>query len=499
MRLSDESATSRLAEFLAPSLMRGDVVTLSGGLGAGKTAFARALLRGLTGDAALEVPSPTFTLLQTYDAPNFPVAHFDLYRLGGPDELTELGFEQEIADSLTLIEWPDRAGRNLPADGLDIALRMAPGAEASARLVTLTGHGAWAGKLARLRAVHRLLKGAGWAEASRAFMLGDASTRAYERLKKPTGEEAILMISPPRPDGPAIRRGKPYSVIAKLAETVDAFVAVDEALRAHLLSAPQIYAADLDAGLLLIEDFGQRTVLEEGVPVPARYAEAAAALAHLHGRDIASALPVAPERTHHVPPYDLEALLIEVELLLDWYVPHMGGNLLAAVARADFLDAWTKALAPLLEEPATLTLRDYHSPNLMWLPGRDGIKRVGLIDFQDAVMGHPAYDMVSLAQDARVDIAPELELMLIGHYAAARKRAGAFDMAAFARAYAVLGAQRNTKIMGIFARLDRRDGKPGYLAHLPRVEAYVKRNLDHPVLADVKTWYETYLPRLFAT
>jgi aminoglycoside/choline kinase family phosphotransferase len=142
-------------------------------------------------------------------------------------------------------------------------------------------------------------------------------------------------------------------------------------------------------------------------------------------------------------------------------------------------------------------LRDYHSPNLIWLPEREGLARVGIIDFQDAVMGPPAYDVASLLQDARATVPPDLELKLIGVYARERRAADPqFDVAAFARAYAIMGTQRATKILGIFARLDRRDGKPHYLRHLPRIEAYLMRNLAHPSLAKLKGWYENYLPRL---
>ena len=141
-------------------------------------------------------------------------------------------------------------------------------------------------------------------------------------------------------------------------------------------------------------------------------------------------------------------------------------------------------------------MRDFHSPNLHWLPGREGLKRLGLVDFQDSVLGPPAYDLASLLQDARVDIPDDMELRLIAHYA--RRRAGAdpaFDAAAFTAAYAVMGAQRATKILGIFARLDKRDGKPQYLAHLPRIERYLAKSLAHPLMQPVKVWYQTHLPR----
>jgi N-acetylmuramate 1-kinase len=272
---------------------------------------------------------------------------------------------------------------------------------------------------------------------------------------------------------------------------------MDKGLRALGFSAPYIYGEDLEAGLLLIEDLGSEPFTDKNSPIPERYAEATRLLAQLHGQTLPQILPVAGGIDHPIPPYDLEALLIEVELLLDWYVPHIIGTQLSGSARAEFVNLWTETLGEVLSTPASWTLRDYHSPNLIWLPEREGLQRVGMIDFQDAVLGSPAYDVASLLQDARVTVPPELELKLIGHYARERKAADrAFDVSAFARAYAIMAGQRATKILGIFARLDRRDGKPHYLKHLPRIEAYLIRNLAHPALGKLKVWYENYLPRL---
>jgi aminoglycoside/choline kinase family phosphotransferase len=261
---------------------------------------------------------------------------------------------------------------------------------------------------------------------------------------------------------------------------------------------PTIFAEDLDAGLLLIEDLGEEPVVGAEGPIPDRYAEAAHLLAALHARTLPEALPVGG-REHTLPPYDLEAYLIEVELLVDWYVPHVLGSHVSGSVRSDFVNLWTEALAEILAAPQTWTLRDYHSPNLLWLPNREGLRQVGLLDFQDAVLGHPGYDVASLLQDARVSVPADLELKLLGLYARERRASEAsFDMAAFARAYAILGAQRATKILGIFARLDKRDGKPQYLKHLPRIEAYLARDLAHPALSRLKGWYDAHLPRLTA-
>lgn len=496
---ADEAQTAALARRLAP-LIRENVrlVTLTGDLGAGKTTFARALIRAISGDPTLETPSPTFTLMQIYEGPGYRLLHADLYRISGDQELEGLGFDEASEDAIVLVEWAERAPGVFSGDRLDVRLSFASPDAPDARRIAIVAHGSFAGRFHAFKSLETFLATAGWSEAERAFLQGDASSRVYETLRQPSGERAILMISPQRPDGPPIRYGKPYSAIAKLAETVKPFVALAAALRAQNVSAPQIYAFDLDAGFVLLEDLGREGVIANGAPVPERYLEAAALLAKLHARQLPDVLPVAGSTPYRLPAYDLDALLIEVELLVDWYAGRVAGGMISSGSKATFVNLWRQTLIEIVMAPPTWTLRDYHSPNLLWLADREGLARVGVIDFQDAVLGHPAYDVASLAQDARVDVPDELEMRLLGTYARARREADpSFDMAAFARAYAILGAQRATKILGIFARLDQRDRKPQYLAHLPRVEAYLKKGLRHPALADVESWYVSNLPALF--
>lgn len=493
-----EAQTERLAELVAEIVGPGDLVTLTGDLGAGKTTFARALIRKLMEDAELEAPSPTFTLMQVYEGPKFPIVHADLYRIGDPGELAELGWDEATESALVLVEWAERAGELLPADRLDVALALSPDGD-DVREIELTGHGALARRLTRARGIDDILRRSGWDRARRIFMLGDASTRAYERLERADGETAILMISPPRPDGPPVRFGKPYSAIARLAENIRPFLAVDEALREQGLSAPRVYAADAEGGFAVIEDLGADLFVDAQGPIRERYAEALAVLAHLHAQALPDTIPGPEDEPYRIPPYDLDALLIEIELLVDWYAPHIAKVSVASGHRASFVNLWRHAANEVAGARPTWTLRDFHSPNLLWLAGRAGTARVGLLDFQDCVMGHPAYDVVSLLQDARVTVSDELELRLLGHYAQLRRaKDPAFDMAAFARAYALLGAQRATKILGIFARLDRRDNKPAYLAHIPRVRRYLRKNLAHPALDAVRQWHETHTPRLLS-
>ncbi len=496
--IASEADTVAVARLLATEVRPGDLVTLSGGLGAGKTTFARALIRAIAGDPWLEVPSPTFTLMQTYETAGGTIVHADLYRVNSPDELAELGWDEAAEGALVIVEWPERAGTALAPDRLDIEFHLSAETREGHRVAVLTGSGAFAQRLDMARTIRSVLAATGWSPATRMPIQCDASTRAYERLTLPTGDSAVLMIAPRRPDGPAIRRGKSYSAIARLAESVHPFVAMARGLRALGLSAPDIIGGDLEAGVIVIEDLGTEPVVDALGPIAERYEEAVGVLAYLHTTVLPSILPVSDGHDHVLATYDLDVLMIELELVLDWYAPHVARTNLPAATRSQFAMQWTQTLAEVVTAPSTWTLRDFHSPNLIWMPSREGIARVGILDFQDALLGHPAYDLASLLQDARVSVPPALEIRLLGSYARARHAADpSFDLQDFARAYAILGAQRATKIAGIFARLDRRDGKPHYLRHLPRIEAYLARNLAHPVLSPLKLWYETHLPSVF--
>jgi tRNA threonylcarbamoyl adenosine modification protein YjeE len=499
VQLPDETALHGLVHDIARGVQPGDLITLSGDLGAGKTTFARALIRHLAGDETIEVPSPTFTLIQTYDLANFTIVHADLYRISAAAELRELGFDDLPRDALVLLEWPDRAAGFLPPDRLDIALTMSPEHGDTFRNVRVTGYGNFASRVDRMMAVRAFLNESGFGTAERRYLQGDASTRSYERLVL-DDQGYILMNAPRRPDGPPVRDGKPYSAIAHLAEDVRPFIAMSKGLRAAGLSAPAIHFADIEKGLLIIEDLGEDTMVEGMPPTPIteRYETAVDLLVALHGKELPPVLPVAPRVEYRLPRYDLQAFLIETELLLDWYLPRMKVTV-SPTARANFLSLWQDALQPALQAPPTWVLRDFHSPNLLWLAEREGIARVGLLDFQDALIGPAAYDLASLLQDARVDAPEGLEIHLLGRYASLRREADAkFDTAGFVKIYATVAAQRATKILGIFARLDMRDGKPQYLRHMPRIWGYLQRSLAHPSLAPLYAWYATHVPTLKA-
>ncbi len=491
----DEAGLERLAALIAPELGRGDLVTLAGDLGAGKSTFARAAIRARLGDAFAEVPSPTFSLVQHYETPRGPITHCDLYRIDDAGAAAELGLEEAQARGALLVEWPERAASLMSGDRLEVML--ADSDNGSRRLVRLTGHGGWAARIDRLIAIRSFIETSGWGTAAIGTIPGDASARRYFRLSKGKGN-ALLMDAPRMPDGPPIRDGKPYSRIAHLAEDVRPFVAIARHLLASRLSAPEILAMDLDAGLLLLEDLGDRVFGAEiaaGTDQRMLWRAGVDALLELHHTPHPTRLPIGDGTYHDVPPFDMQAMAIEIELLCDWYVPALTGAPASAAARAEFLSAWLPVLDRLLRLPTTLLLRDYHSPNLLWLPEREGTRQAGMIDFQDALIGPAAYDLVSLLQDARLDVDAGIEAELLAHYCArATQMQPSFDEAAFRWAYAALGAQRNTKILGIFARLARRDGKPRYLQHIPRIWRYLERDLAHPGLSSLAAWYDRHLP-----
>lgn len=316
--------------------------------------------------------------------------------------------------------------------------------------------------------IDAFLADAGWGDAARAPLAGDASARRYERVR--SGDRwAILMIVPP-----------------ESGLGVTPFLAVDRWLRAAGLSAPAVLAADADAGLVLLEDLGDdlfaRLCAERPAREPELYAAAIDLLAAMQRLD-------PPAGDWSPPPYDLAFLLREARLALDWYLPAATGRAVPDTLAAEWDDAAASAVSP-FATPAVPVYRDYHAENLIWLPDRADLARVGLLDFQDMLVGHPAYDLVSLLEDARRDVAPELRTAMIRRY---RECTGA-DAEALDHAARALSAQRNLKILGLFTRLARRDGKPRYLDYLPRVWGYLADDLDHPVLGPLAGLVRRHLP-----
>ncbi|MBV9330561.1 MAG: phosphotransferase [Alphaproteobacteria bacterium] len=343
----------------------------------------------------------------------------------------------------------------------------------------------------------------GWGDAKLFPLAGDASTRRYIRLRR-GDRTAMLMDQPQTAETPAApanataeqRKQMGYNAVARLAgANCERFIAVADHLRALGLSAPEIYASDARCGFVLMEDFSDvlfADVLQQGADELELYLAAADVLARLHEQPPPTDLT--PSITLHG--YDETALLAEVDLLGEWFVPVALGSPLSPSQILEHRMLWKEALASVLAAPPVFVHRDFHAQNLMWLPGRSGARRVGLIDFQDAVRGSRAYDLMSLIEDARRDVSAEIAEATARHYLDAQGGNGrAFDDRAFREQMAVMAAQRNAKIVGIFARLHKRDGKSRYLDYLPRVWAYLNRDLESPALRDLKRWYDRTIPQ----
>ena len=314
----------------------------------------------------------------------------------------------------------------------------------------------------RERSIAAFVAASGWSNATRQRIAGDASNRAYDRLTRPDGSTTILMDAPPE-------RG----------EDVRPFMRIAKHLSSAGLSAPEIYEADAENGLLLIEDFGDtlfaRLIADDPALTRPLYTAACDVLLKLR----------------QMPPPDLaqcdaEWLTSMVDPVFGWY---------AGIEGADAMAQFTPLFRPLAEEAArqkpVLMLRDYHVENLILLPDRKGVRRVGILDFQDAMLAHPAYDLVSILQDARRDVDTTTERQMLDYYIGQTADA-AED---FLRDYAILGLQRNLRIVGVFARLCLRDGKAHYVDMIPRVWGYVERNLAHPALAGLAPFLMGVLPK----
>lgn len=309
----------------------------------------------------------------------------------------------------------------------------------------------------------------GWAGARRQRIAGDASFRRYERIEL-DGETMILMDAPPPQ------------------EDVLPFVQVGQHLRRLGYSAPMIYAEEPHDGLLLLEDLGDQTymkALAAGVPEIDLYSRAIDLLIDLHSRHIAVSVP------NGLDPYDEARYLDEAALFTDWYMPQISGRPTPPGDRARYLDIWHRLLLPVYELPETMVHRDFHADNLIWLPERNGIAAVGLLDFQDAVVGPPHYDIVSLLEDARRDLLPGLAARMMDRYLDAFLE---YDRDEFRVIYSILAAQRHCKVIGIFTRLAERDAKYAYLVHIPRVWRLLDQVCRHPVMEPLKAWLDDHIP-----
>lgn len=345
------------------------------------------------------------------------------------------------------------------------------------------------------------LKAANWDKAARHPVPGDASSRRYERLNM-DGQKAVLMDAPKgaetpsEPDGASVdeRKALGYNAIARIAgNNPEAFAVISNELSKRGFSAPRILAAELDKGFMLLEDLGDTLyarVIEKDPNLERPLYEAAIDTLAAIYRSTFPSISEFGGKAWRIRDYDEAALLAEADLFLDWYAKDNGRDISGA-PRAAWNAIWADLFKILKAHAPGLALRDFHAENIFWLPERQATERVGLIDFQDGLFAHPAYDLVSLIEDARRDVSPDLAEPLMQRFC---ENAGLKYGAEFKTAYAVMGAQRNAKILGIFVRLAERDGKPHYRELIPRVAAHFQKNLQDPKCADLKAWVSQYVP-----
>jgi aminoglycoside/choline kinase family phosphotransferase len=353
----------------------------------------------------------------------------------------------------------------------------------------------------RAEQLRDFLVSAGWGDATLTALAGDASTRHYLRATR-GGTTAMVMDqpqsaeSPPAPAGadPDLRQRLGYNAVARLAGAdCSRFVAVSEYLRRRGISTPQIYAWDASEGFVLSEDLGNTLyvdMIEAGHDAMELYRTAVDILLRLHEEPAPSYL------TDNIPlfRYDELAQLAEIDLFAEWYLPLVLGRKASAAEANEHRALWASTLSRLASNIPVFVHRDYHAQNLMWITQRTGLARTAVIDFQDAVAGSAAYDLVSLLEDARREVPRELAEAMLEHYLKERSGSPGFDIQIFESEKAIMAAQRNTKIIGIFSRLYVRDGKPRYLTMIPRVWSYLEMDLHHPVLVPLKTWYDDHIP-----
>lgn len=490
IEVEDEWQTRQLANDIALILKPGDALCLSGDLGAGKSTFARSLIRALADDDTLEVPSPTFTLVQTYDLDRLVLSHFDLYRLEEPEEIDELGLDELLVEGAVLVEWPEKAEAALPANALWIRISHAQEAEEKRIFQFSSNELSWKKRLEATLDVRTFLEAASFEKCRRNYLAGDASLRQFEKIEK-ENQTSVLMLWPFQAnDLPGEVRA--YMQRAHLATDCRSVVAIGSELRSRGFGAPEIYAADLQQGFVLSQYLGSETIVSQNKPVRERYLAAVDVLARMHSLQWPDEIVLSDSSIYQVPEYSNEALIAEASLFLEWFVPYTTQGAQTAAQSAVFKELWQQALDAISDAQRGWVLRDFHSPNLLWQEKARAEFPIGLIDFQDTVVGPVAYDVGSLLFDARTDINPDLETELFKTYIQARQKADIlFDQEAFSKAYAVMSAQRISKILGIFVRLAQRDLKPGYLSHLPRMLDYLNRVLQNPILSDLKDWYQS--------
>lgn len=447
--LPDENATTELGVQLARVLQPGDTILLKGSVGAGKSHLARAIIQARLGYPE-DVPSPTYTLVQTYQEAQADIFHADLYRLSDTSEFVELGLDDAFSSAICLVEWAERLGKDAPHGALVLELTM----QNNGRLAAFSSDASRWDKVARAIERAGFLIDAGWSGAEQAIIAGDLSSRSYQRLSR-DGQRGVLMDA-----------GRDVS-------SVSSFLEISAWLTKNGYSAPNPIAQAQSKGLLLLDDFGDQQL------------SAHPDVDELMGLCLKLLADIRTKAPPNLPcPSAYE--LVEMTQLAEHY-PGADATVLSGFRKVllGCIESVTSGVQP------TVSLRDFHADNIMWLGDKDGIQRLGLLDFQDAFLVHPVYDLVSLLTDARRDVSRSVRQSLIVEYA----QITGDDLEELQKAFAIFSVQRNLRILGIFTRAALELGKPHHVPNLPRVYAYLAEALRHRVFENAGTALMAALPK----
>ena len=470
--------TEALAKEVSLIIQKGDFISLIGPLGSGKTTLTKYIINNIC-EASQEVTSPTFTLSQTYPAKRSPITHYDLYRIEDYSDLEEIGFSETLEEGIVIIEWADKFSNKLPKNRLQIQIEDDGG---NNRIAHIKGYGSWDKRLERNIHLNNFINQCNLEIIDKNWMQGDASERSYQRIITPDNSYVIMNHN----------QKKTKENPTKLAENFEAFILINYHLESLGIKVPKIFEVDTKNSFLLLEDLGNIQYSEinpNSDNIFDYYIPALESLILIQDSHHKKNLEYGGMR-HTLNSYDNNIYLEELKLLVNWYWPYKKGTLCEIDAYNEYIDIW-EALLSKISHSSTLTLRDFHSPNLLWIDSENGLRRCGIIDFQDALIGHPLYDLVSLTQDARINISSELEIQILNYYIELKYPEISEDLRmSLVQDYHIIATQRCCKILGVFARLAMSANRPEYLLHIPRIIGYIDRNFENQVLKDLSGWFK---------
>tara|TARA_Y100000590_G_scaffold470226_1_gene662894 strand:- start:7136 stop:8611 length:1476 start_codon:yes stop_codon:yes gene_type:complete len=473
--IKDIEDTKIFIENLCQIIELNDVIILNGKIGSGKTTLARHIINRILQIDISEIVSPTFNLYQVYENNNQKIHHYDFYRIENDIDLHEIDLAESFDEGITIIEWADKYKNYLPDSYLEIEISEID----EGRVYKLRGCGTFKDRINKHNSLVHFLSNYKKPINKVEKIRGDASKRVYKRLY--TQEDSLILMVYDKKE----KKENP----SKLSTQIHDYVSICKYLREINVRAPKIYAVDYENQFLVQEDFGDLKYSDIFIKEGFRklYEPAIDTLINITKNKCPTNIKT-DEAIYKFEEYDKKTYLNEVNIFIDWYWPYVKGSICNAHVKSEFTEIWENLLDKLSEE-SSLVLRDFHSPNLIFQPDGKGAEKCGIIDFQDALIGHPLYDLVSLAQDARITIKLDQELFIIDYYMKDFNfKKYQLNKHEFINQYNILGAQRALKILGVFARLSMSYQKHEYLIHIPRILDYINRNMGNESLRSLSIW-----------